>query len=367
MLLLTVCAGLGLAILSDAEIEGGIGWERDGLVIWRGGPLDVRHGMLLIKSGFLEKKRWLSPEIKTASLPTSVSGKGLWRRIYRDDWTGECKGSIDKDAQGYKNRFHQALIDIFPSAGGVLSMGSEAQDSFYQSLMRRGMSWERRAEFMGVLMVTAQSGGVVCRASGRKRQTLKMVRGDKVCASITRTRLSKLHRVVRFLAGRDRFNHLDPNSGVFLLSREALLQAIIYLMFDRSRKLEVFYDTFYSLAKDDPSTFRRCFAEAGRNGSSDAREVAELHAWLGNANLFPFTSLSPPPSNASVRGYKRSNRTFTGETFSDCVESTLLAFVCCIFFDPRSGQYNLRSCANGPESRPLVEFFAKYWRHTEKG
>lgn len=56
-----------VAIVSREKIAEALRWGRDGLVIRRGGPMDVRLGVVLGASGLLTGARFYVPDVKTVA------------------------------------------------------------------------------------------------------------------------------------------------------------------------------------------------------------------------------------------------------------------------------------------------------------
>jgi len=308
-----------------------------------------------------------------------TNGPRRWKRYYNEDWVVDPQHkalppAIAGDALRYKERCYKVLAYMFPSAGGLLTISTEVGDSLYKGLMShpemKGKGPRVLAALLAMALGARLEGSTAGVPSPRKKKwgtnILTIKHGDRLNISINTLGMPRLRNIIKFFADGVEYDCSDPSGEAFPLSKEVLLHAFMLNFLQNTSDVEDFIETFYDIAKDNPRMLNQCFAKEMGAGSEDGQAEAALYGLIMNSDALepqktlPFTPLSPPLPFTRAHFYNRKTGKFAPDTFSDCIEATLLSTLYCLFYDPASGKCRVDRCCEGLKGTALARFLEDY-------
>lgn len=355
--LLSVFAGLLFLAHTNADlmyntVYKSFEWRsRDGKAKVRPrGPLNLMLGLLANKSGIVYNKRLFSPDIEVTYEINMANSEQPYKRIYNRD------AAVSNDA------FYSTMLNFFPSSGGRISIAMVRDDSFFNVLSSKRSkdkggdeSRERSIRFMAAL--TAMALGVnieyESKLSGKKNKHVIVKTPTEI--KIEGHKLKQVCNALEFFSSAQ--NELDESMSSmenFARSKIFLIQAFLTHCLDTKEDTETFLSNVYDLVKNT-NVYNNCFVSAEKEEEVDYELLKEVVKING---IFPFSATNQPPSNITVPQYDRTAEKFLKDQFSDCVEVSLLEFMCCILYDTNRMEYSTENISNDAER--LKEFFEKH-------
>ncbi|KAH9387132.1 uncharacterized protein NEMAJ01_2028 [Nematocida major] len=340
------------------------------------GPLCLLRGFVYSELGYTHNKRFFSPEIETDYKVEPVGDDEntiehkYTRNAQKDKPYPPTKGPAlgsNPTVPDYSVEYHRTLIEMFPSVDGyTLSVAVARDDSFFQALQR--MPTKRHAHYVLAALLLLSEGVDVPIKATQKTITLE-IGSIKVGADSCK----KAAQVINF------FNHnkgkeklpCTPEAfctGDFLNTPHFLIQAYVFEYITSKSDALDFAACAHAILTSLPENERKdvysaCFVESKSEAEEDkaARPLVQIQERMKILQTFPFTSPSMLPAYTSVRACKRSEPELLDETFSNCVETGLLALFCCLAHDPAQKEYDadtmLGEAKEGDKTEALRTFF----------
>lgn len=320
------------------------GPEGNGWRVRDHGPVNLHLAHMAHKLGLDYNLRMLSPDME-------VCYKDKNEKYFR-----ECRKDVGKGA------LEKMLCRLFPSNGGKISISSNASDCFARVIAMGSRSDGVR--FMAMLM--AGTLGKDVKYVKKSKRHMKVVcgaqevhfQGENIDGYSRILEKTVIPAVKFFSAQDENLKASTPYAGInaFLQSRKLLLHAFLYHYIETKEEVDLFYNTLLDIISDDNKMLDQCFIRPDEDDSRDYTLVEHVNEVLRG---FPYSQLNPAPSNSVIRAFSRKKREFLTATFSDCVEVSMMGFVCCMLFDEEKRGYMIsRSLTN--VSPNLVEFFQGY-------
>ncbi|KAH9387108.1 uncharacterized protein NEMAJ01_2138, partial [Nematocida major] len=322
---------------------------------------------------YMHNKRFFSPEIETdykvepvGDVETTEEHK--YTRNAQNDKPyppaeGPARGSKPASTD-YTVTYHRTLIEMFPSVDGhTLSVAVARDDSFFQALQR--MPSKHAHYVLAALLLLSEGIDVPIKAT-QKTITLE-IGSIKVGADSCK----KAAQVINFFKdskgkGKLPCTQSDFNTGDFLNTPQFLIQAYIFEYITSKDDALDFAACVHSILKSLPEkdckdVYSACFVRSKAEGDEFLCQLRMIQKAMKNLDSFPFASPNMLPAYTSVRACKRGQTKFLNETFSNCVETGLLALFCCLAHDPVQKEYDadamLGEEKEGEETEALHTFF----------
>ncbi|KAI5138131.1 hypothetical protein NEAUS06_2422, partial [Nematocida ausubeli] len=395
--------------------------EKQDVVINPRGPLNLLHGYIGSRNGYMYNKRFFSSEIDT---DYALSKKGLSSigeqeydftrkpvndRVHKDMDTKTPEGK-------YLSTYHMQLIKMFPSIDGDLSIEAGRSNALTNFL--RADHVKKDAKYILAALLLLSEGVDIKISIDHTREKKKLVIKSKTCKEkvfvdvemhmegidpVTKKYKEDIYQseaaeIVTFYI-RCRDNSLLKRGGVFAMpaTREQfesgkflnnaafLIQTYIYEFIDTAEDYKNFVEAVHELLidqvaeKENPEQTKkkgkkgRIFDEiflAKEELSENKKYIKSffdlIQAKNGNTK-FPFLDSSQLPKYTRVPCCKLDKSGFEKDQslyYSNCVETALLGLFCCLAYNPEIGEYETDHMGEGI-SKQLKQFFEDYPKPTE--
>ncbi|KAI5146720.1 hypothetical protein NEAUS05_0162 [Nematocida ausubeli] len=385
------------------------------------GPLNLLHGYIGIRNGYMYNKRFYSFEIETdyklskkETPSTSTQEYSFIRTPVNDKIYKEL--DTESPTGKYLSTYHAQLIKMFPSVDGSLSIEAGRPNSLTNFLRADHVKKDAKYILAGLLLL---SEGVDVKINvDHTEKKKKLVIKSKACeekefinvemytASIdssTNKQSNSVYQgetaeIVNFYI-RCRDNPLlkrgrqfampttreEFENGLFLNSAGFLIQTYIYEFIDTAEDYMDFVNAVHELLidqvveKENPEQTKkkgkkgRIFDELflAKEALSESIKYIESFCNLVKATnedaRFPFYNSSQLPQFTRIPQCKEDRSGFVQDRslyYSNCVESALLGLFCCMAYNPETGKYEVDHM--GKEiSDELKKFFRDYPNPTE--
>ncbi|KAI5161947.1 hypothetical protein NEAUS04_0785 [Nematocida ausubeli] len=385
---------------------------RNAYIIRADGPLNPLRANILDANGYMQCKRFFSPEIEVDYKLEKNLPRGAV--LYKYDFT-RCpekdKAYVPVDTKKanyeYLSKYHTTLIKMFPSEQGYLSIITKRQDSLYQFLISpEGM---QNAKYILASLLLLSEGIDISLSfeeiNEEKHLVLtnqdrtSVIFSTRMCTSYANAKNSTMEDVYHsevadiFEFFRDWKDcpalkeggiYADPTNfndflkGRFLNGMRFLIQTYIFKFVDNQQDYAEFIEAVYyiimshlpknfkELPENDPITavFHKCFV---KNSDASAEmeyimSLCDLKKTIYDNTAFPFyPARQIPPSYMKVLRNRQENEDVSKiqEIYRmRSVETSILGLFCCLAYDPETKKYTTEHMGNISSS--LAKFFAKF-------
>ncbi|KAI5147295.1 hypothetical protein NEAUS04_0558 [Nematocida ausubeli] len=382
------------------------------------GPLNLMHGYVNARNGYMYNKRFYSSEIETdysmRKNKEAFSSPEGWvfertpvkDKVYKD----LCKKT---PAGKYLIRYHAQLIKMFPSVDGSLSIEAGRPNALTNFLRAEHVKKDAKYILAALLLLSegvdieidvdkmGEKKSLVIKSKKCKGRVFVNVdmhsawidpvtqkKSDRIYQSETEKIVGfyKHYRDSRLLKKGGEFamptSKREFNKGNFLNNAGFLIQTYIYEFIDNFKNYRSFVEAVYELFidqmtdhacqdsfKEKKDVFDRLFLvkDALHAQMEYISSFCDLARTTHEDASFPFYNPSQLPQYTRVPQYKLDKSGFEKDQFlyySNCVESALLGIFCCLAYNPETGRYETDHM--GTEvSDELRDFFKKYPKPTE--
>ncbi|KAI5159664.1 hypothetical protein NEAUS03_0483 [Nematocida ausubeli] len=385
------------------------------------GSLNLLHGYIGIRNGYMYNKRFYSFEIETdyklskkETSSTSIQEYSFIRTPVNDKIYKELdtKSSTGK----YLSTYHAQLIKMFPSADGSLSIEAGRPNALTNFL--RADHVKKDAKYILAALLLLSEGADIKINVDHTEKKKKLVIKSKTCEE------KEFINVEMYTAGIDPFTNKQSDSiyqseaaeivnfyirnkgnpllkrrrqfampttreefenGLFLNNAGFLIQTYIYEFIDTAEDYMDFVNAVHELLvdqvveKENPGQSKkkekmdRVFDELflAKEALSENIKYIESFCNLVKATnedaKFPFYNSSQLPQLTRIPACMQNKSGFEQDRslyYSNCVESALLGLFCCMAYNPETGEYEVGHM--GEEiSDELRNFFGDYPKPTE--
>ncbi|KAH9385971.1 uncharacterized protein NEMAJ01_0867 [Nematocida major] len=340
------------------------------------GPPCLLRGFVYSELAYTHNKRFFAPEIETDYKVEPVGDDETTeehkytRNAQKDKLYPSAEGSAlgSKPAgKNYTVTYHRTLIEMFPSVDGhTLSVAVAREDSFFQFLQR--MPTKKHVHYVLAALLLLSEGVDVPIKATQKTITLEI--GS---IAFETGRCKKAAQVINFFKdnkgkGKLPCTQNDFCTGEFLNTPQFLIQAYVFEYITSKSDALDFAACMHSILKSLPEDsckdlYSACFVESKAEAEEDEllRQLRMVQERMKILDSFPFASPSMLPAYTSVHAFQRSSSEFLKETFSNCVETGLLALFCCLAHDPAQKKYDVGAMLGkkkeGDKTEALRTFF----------
>ncbi|KAI5133719.1 hypothetical protein NEAUS07_0550 [Nematocida ausubeli] len=398
VLLMNVCR----ADLSLSEVESTLNFEiatsGSPVKINPEGPLNFLRGYIYQKMECMYNKRFFSPEINTYYFVkediTATQAEPIYKynRTQQKDkaYTALPENKMDV----YAERYHNHLIDLFPSPTGDVTLETRGNQSFVQFL-RAETTEKHSLQILAMLLLFSEGVSIPIDFNNKKLNVYEKDKKDKIHFEVEmvipwfnreenetkRFEQKKVKQMIKFFQEyaidpevlslmEEKCSQEEIATGTFLDSPKFLIQSYIFGFIDTAERATEFIQTVHEMtekyapkteaqSKND-SVYGRLFKPARTITGTDCialmkktQEILSMH------QTFPFTNSKQLPAYKSIHYYNRETNAFSTkylETYSNCVECVILSLFCCLAYDPVEGIYETDHMGNVSPS--LKEFFS---------
>ncbi|KAI5162043.1 hypothetical protein NEAUS03_1886 [Nematocida ausubeli] len=395
--------------------------EKQDLVINPAGPLNLLHGYIMQRNGYLYNQRFFSPRIEAQYLmekgEISSTGEQEYKfkrsaahdKVYKET---DAKNPVEV----YLSTYHTQLIKMFPSVDGALSIES-GRPTMITSFLRSKNAKKDAKYILASLLLLSEGVDIkinVDQKSEKKKIVIKSKTDkDKVIAEIelymagidptTNKHKDDIYQnetaeIVNFyIRCRDKqflkkgtelgmpSTKEEFESGRFLNNPSFLIQTYIYEFIDKEEDYQEFVEAVHELLvdqvveKSNPDETKKkakkgkdlnkFFLEKDKLGENGkyVDSFYDLVKSISDYVRFPFYSASQLPVYTRVPQCKLDKKGFEEDEslyYSNCVETALLGLFCCLAYNPGEKEYTI-SHMGDKVSKELREFFKKYTIPTE--
>ncbi|KAI5137679.1 hypothetical protein NEAUS05_2038 [Nematocida ausubeli] len=361
------------------------------------GPLNFLRGLIYHKMQCMYNKRFFAPQIDIEySVQEDISEFGAYpnykytRSTQRDR---AYKTQTTNKMDMYTEKYHNHLIELFPSPTREITIETRGNQSFIQFL--RAETTEKHAlHILAMLLLFSEGVNIPIRATNIILEVYELDRiklyfsvpmkipwMNPVTKEIEMFSQKKVRQMISFFKENstnseilnmmvDKCTYDEVISGKFLDSPKFLIQSYIFGFIDTEETAKEFIQIVHTMtekyapkteapSKDD-SVYDRLFTPASTATETQCMALMKDTQETINMNkVFPFIDSTQIPAYTSIPWYNRETTSFSTnhlEDYSNCVECMFLSFFCCLAYDPAEEMY--RTDHMGDVSDELEEFFS---------
>ncbi|EHY64270.1 hypothetical protein NERG_02682, partial [Nematocida ausubeli] len=342
-------------------------------------------------------KRFFSPQINTDYLlKNEVIDCGYIQYKYtRDTQMDEAyKALSSSEMDVYNEKYHNNLIELFPSPTGDITIETRVNQSFIQFL--RAKTTEKHSlQILAMLLLFSEGVDIPIEFT---QSALKVYEADKEkgiyfevptvierlnakTGEVEKLEQKKVIRMISFFKEnaskhevlsmmKDKCSQEEVATGKFLDSPKFLIQSYIFGFIDTTERATEFIQTVHTMTeKYAPKTeapskgdcvYDRLFNPTSKEtGTRLMALMKKTHEIINMDRAFPFTDSTQVPSYTSVPWRDPKTKAFStnhSKDYSNCVECMILSLFCCLAYDPSDFKYKTDHMGNVSEE--LKEFFA---------
>ncbi|KAI5160563.1 hypothetical protein NEAUS03_1211, partial [Nematocida ausubeli] len=363
------------------------------------GPLNFLRGYIYHKMEFMYNKRFFAPQIDTyynagedPKYPPDCFDKSLYTRDKKQDkvYTVLKKNETDM----YLEMYHTHLIELFPSPIGDITIETRGSQSFVQFL--RAKTTEKHAlKILAMLLLFSEGIDIPIEVNNSVLKVYETDKKDEIYFEVPMripwfdtklnkevlTRQRKANQIISFFKDNaancevfnmlvDKCSHDEVATGKFLDSLKFLIQTYIFGFIDSAERATEFIQTVHSITEKYASKteatikgdsiydrlFKPTIAEAEIDCAALMKDTQEI---LNTYRAFPFADNTQLPAYTSVPFYNRELVSFSSnylESYSNCVECSILSLFCCLTYDPSDFLHKTDHMRNASEE--LKDFFS---------
>ncbi|EHY66363.1 hypothetical protein NERG_00002 [Nematocida ausubeli] len=362
------------------------------------GPLNLLRGYIYQKMDCMYNKRFFAPQIKTEYSLEENEGIPDIDQVYlytrKEQKDKAYKEQPTNKTDTYTEKYHNHLIELFPSPTGDITIETRGNQSFVQFL--RAETTEKHAlQILAMLLLFSEGVDIPIEVTN---SLLKVYEKDKkneiyftvpmeipwlnlVEDKVQTFQQKKVRQMISFFQKNatnhevlsimeDKCTKEEIMSGKFLDSPKFLIQSYIFGFIDSAERATEFIQAVHIMtekyapkteapSKDD-SVYDRLFkptsTEAGTDCMALMKSTQEI---LNTYRVFPFADSTQLPSYTSVPWRDPTTKEFSTnrlQNYSNCVECMILSLFCCLAYDPSDFTYKTDHMGNVSES--LEEFFS---------
>ncbi|KFG26496.1 uncharacterized protein NESG_00643 [Nematocida ausubeli] len=395
--------------------------EKQDLVINPAGPLNLLHGYIIQRNGYIYNQRFFSPRIEAQYLmekgeisPTGEQEYKFKRSPARDKVYKETDSKNPVEA--YLSTYHTQLIKMFPSVDGTLSIES-GRSTMITSFLRSKNAKKDAKYILASLLLLSEGVDIKINIDTKAEKKKVVIKSktvkDKTIAEIelymagidpiTNKQKEDIYQnetaeIVNFyIRCRDRqflkkgtdlgmpSKKEEFESGRFLNNPSFLIQTYIYEFIDKEEDYKEFVEAVHELLVDQVvektnpddtkkkpkkgKDLNKFFLEKDKLGENGkyVDSFYDLVKSISEYVRFPFYSASQLPVYTRVPQCKLDKTGFEEDEslyYSNCVETALLGLFCCLAYNPEKKEYEISHMGEGVSDK-LKEFFKKYTMPTE--
>ncbi|KAI5149760.1 hypothetical protein NEAUS05_1897, partial [Nematocida ausubeli] len=363
------------------------------------GPLNFLRGYIYHKMELMHNKRFFAPQIDTyynagedPKYPPDTFDKSLYTRDKKQDkaYTVLKKNGTDM----YLEKYHTHLIDLFPSHTGDITIEARGNQSFVQFL--RAKTTEKHSlQILAMLLLFSEGVNIPIKVNNSLLEVYEKDEKDEIYFKVSMripwfdsnlkkevlTRQRAANQIISFFEANatncevfnmlvDRCSQDEVATGKFLDSLKFLIQTYIFGFIDSAKRATEFIQTVHSMTeKYAPKTeapikgnsvYDRLFKPASVEAEIDcAVLMKDTQDILNTYRAFPFADNTQLPAYTSVPFYNRESTSFSKnslESYSNCVECSILSLFCCLTYDPSDFLHKTDHMGN--VSDELKDFFS---------
>ncbi|KAH9385365.1 uncharacterized protein NEMAJ01_0261 [Nematocida major] len=355
-----------------------------GLIINPKGPLNMLRGYIYSDLGYTYNKRFLSPEIETSYSLSWGAGAPQYTRSATKDRaysSNEFAELAILEPRTYSQKYHTALIKMFPSVdGSSLSIHVAKKDSFIRVLQDICTKEQARTVLASFLLLSegvkvpilaskkkivlwkdTQSENLYKEAPKYKKQDIideLAVLNISLKVGSSSLRQTDFFNVASFFIQNEAPGNFpctaeEFETNQFLDTPQFLIQAYLFEFLQSKEDALQFAKSVYcllkgigasiELASGKEDIFNRCFlaSEEKSQAVEYLGPIVNLQKALKTLEWFPFPGENTLSQPMVVRHYSKGSNEFTKEVFSNCTELGLFALFCCLAYDPNKKVYNI--------------------------
>ncbi|KAI5164614.1 hypothetical protein NEAUS04_2340 [Nematocida ausubeli] len=380
----------------EATLQFEIETDSSQMAINPDGPLNLLRGYIYQKMECMYNKRFFAPQIKTEySLEEDIDEENedyTYTRNEQKDkaYTAQSNNKTDT----YTEKYHNHLIELFPSPTGDITIETRGNQSFVQFL--RAKTTEKHAlQILALLLLFSEGVDVPIEVTNSVLKVYETNKKDEIYFTVpmeipwlnlvedkvqtfqqkkVRQMISFFqknatnHEVLRMMV--DKCSQEEVMSGKFLDSPKFLIQSYIFGFIDTAQRAIEFIQAVHTMTKkyasktEAPSkgdcVYDRLFKPAGTAANIDCMALMKkTQEILNRYQVFPFADSTQLPSYTSVPWRDPTTKEFSTnrlQNYSNCVECMILSLFCCLAYDPSDFTYKTDHMGNVSES--LKEFFS---------
>ncbi|KAI5137323.1 hypothetical protein NEAUS06_2176, partial [Nematocida ausubeli] len=330
------------------------------------GSLNFLRGYIYQKMECMYNKRFFAPQINTDYLlKNEVIDSGYIQYKYTRDTQMDkaYKALSSSEMDVYNEKYHNNLIELFPSPTGDITIETRVNQSFIQFL--RAKTTEKHSlQILAMLLLFSEGVDIPIEFT---QSALKVYEADKekgiyfevptvierLCAKtgeVEKLEQKKVIRMISFFKENatnsevlslmlDKCSQEEVATGKFLDSPKFLIQSYIFGFIDTAQHAIEFIQTVHTMTeKYAPKTeapskgdcvYDRLFKPAGTAANIDCMALMKkAQEVLNRYRVFPFADSTQLPSYTSVPRYSRKTNTFStnhSKDYSNCVECMILS------------------------------------------
>ncbi|KAI5164951.1 hypothetical protein NEAUS04_2389 [Nematocida ausubeli] len=358
------------------------------------GPLNFLRGCIYQKMECMYNKRFFAPQIKTEYL--------LKKNEENEDYTYNRNEQKDKaykehptnKTDTYTEKYHNHLIELFPSPTGDITIETRGNQSFIQFL-RAETTEKHSLQILAMLLLFSEGVGIPIEVTNSVLKVYETNKKNEIYFTVPMEipwqnlvedkiqtfQQKKVKQMISFFQKNatkhevlsmmeDKCTKEEIMSGKFLDSLKFLIQSYIFGFIDTAQRAIEFIQAVHTMTeKYAPKTeapskgdcvygrlFKTASTEAGTNCMALMKKTQDI---LNRYRVFPFADSTQLPSYTSVPWRDPTTKEFSTdplENYSNCVECMILSLFCCLAYDPSDFTY--KTDHMGDVSKELKEFFA---------
>ncbi|KAI5159285.1 hypothetical protein NEAUS03_0170 [Nematocida ausubeli] len=376
----------------DCTLKFEIASDQKSVLINPKGPLNFLRGYIYQKMSFMHNKRFFAPEINTHyAVKTNPKHPNVFDSpIHTRD---EQMDRAYKEMDFYTKKYHNHMIELFPSPTGDITIETRSNQSFVQFL-RAETTEEHSLQILAMLLLFSEGVNIPIKVNNTVLEVYETDERDEIyfkvpmvipwlditASETKRFEQKKVKQMIKFFQENannhevlrmmeDKCSLDEISTGKFLDSPKFLIQSYIFGFIDTAEHAIEFIQTVHTMtekyapkteapSKDD-SVYDRLFKPAGTEEAMDCIAlIKKTQEIMSMYKVFPFLDSTELPSYTSVPRYNREAKEFSTnrlEDYSNCVECMILSLFCCLAYDPAEGNYGTEHMGNVSED--LEEFF----------
>ncbi|KAI5159103.1 hypothetical protein NEAUS03_0016 [Nematocida ausubeli] len=360
------------------------------------GSLNFFRGYIYQKMECMYNKRFFAPQINTKyELKKESTDEGYEKYKYNRDRQMDraYKALPTSKMDVYAEKYHNHLIELFPSPTGDITIEARSNQSFIQFL--RAKTTEKHAlQILAMLFLFSEGVDIPIKVTNNVLKVYETDKNDKIYFTVPmeipwlntkeerveKFKQKKVKKLIGFFKENatnyevlsmmvDKCSHAEISKGKFLDSPKFLIQSYIFGFIDTAQRATEFIQTVHTMTeKYAPKTeapskgncvydrlFKPASTETGTNCMALMKKTQKI---LNTYRVFPFANSMQLPIYTSVPWRNPITKEFSTdplEDYSNCVECMILSLFCCLAYDPAEGIY--RTDHMGDVSKELKEFF----------
>ncbi|KAI5164967.1 hypothetical protein NEAUS04_2404, partial [Nematocida ausubeli] len=351
------------------------------------GSLNFLRGYIYQKMECMYNKRFFAPQINTDYLlKNEVIDSGYIQYKYtRDTQMDEAyKALSSSEMDVYNEKYHNNLIELFPSPTGDITIETRVNQSFIQFL--RAKTTEKHSlQILAMLLLFSEGVDIPIEFT---QSALKVYNPNRekgiyfevpteiewLCAKtgeVEKLEQKKVIRMISFFKENatnskvlslmlDKCSQEEVATGKFLDSPRFLIQSYIFGFIDTTERATEFIQTVHTMTeKYAPKTeapskgdcvYDRLFKPAGTATGTDCMALMKrTHEIVNMYRDFPFLDSTELPSYTYVPWRDPMTKQFSTdplEDYSNGVERMILSLFCCLAYDPEEKNYRTDHMGN---------------------